>query len=485
MPADAGAPGAPGTPARDPPVCRHWRRGGCLYGETCRFAHPPDALGASAGDVSSRAGSGAAPPARNNRRVKKKGRCGHLRRFLIDAFGFECVASGAPILDVGGGRGELAFELCNLNGANAVVVDAVPLRLARYRQKLKKGWYDKSAPLSKYNDSSRVTTKSARFERNGDDDDTEEDKSRTPTHLRALWSPTLWRVEGSNDEDTAMTRSDQRGFLLSAFGSPDPLHDSRTKGSVNVVATPEPELSAETKELHAMATYEAWAAATRVAFQTRSEKKTKKRTEPKNGDEEDEASLCGNAHGASSTVTDALLAMASVHLAKKHQSPPLSDGTIRGSVFASDPRAADVDSALPANENKICECDDTLCGESPPDASFVRGLLRNCVVVVGMHSDQATEWIVDFALEHRVRFAVVPCCVCPGLFPKRRVFSGDGDDRVSKPVRSHEQFCEYLRGKAKPGEIELKRLPFEGKNTVVFSKFDTKGGRGYRAFRAE
>jgi hypothetical protein len=126
------------------------------------------------------------------------------------------------------------------------------------------------------------------------------------------------RIERRGHRDD---ESDQRGFLLSAFGSPDPLHDSRTKGSVNVVATPEPELSAETKELHAMATYEAWAAATRVAFQTRSEKKTKKRTEPKNGDEEDEASLCGNAHGASSTVTDALLAMASVHLTKKHREP--------------------------------------------------------------------------------------------------------------------------------------------------------------------
>lgn len=45
--------------------------------------------------------------------------------------------------------------------------------------------------------------------------------------------------------------------------------------------------------------------------------------------------------------------------------------------------------------------------------------------VVGMHSDQATEWIVDFALANNKPFAVVPCCVCPTVFPRRRTPAGD------------------------------------------------------------
>jgi hypothetical protein len=33
--------------------------------------------------------------------------------------------------------------------------------------------------------------------------------------------------------------------------------------------------------------------------------------------------------------------------------------------------------------------------------------------VVGMHPDQATEAILQFALECRKPFAIVPCCVFP------------------------------------------------------------------------
>jgi hypothetical protein len=89
--------------------------------------------------------------------------------------------------------------------------------------------------------------------------------------------------------------------------------------------------------------------------------------------------------------------------------------------------------------------------------------LRTCVAVVGLHSDHATEWIVDFALKFRIPFAVVPCCVCPTLFPERRNFDTGGE------VRTHEEFVEYLVRKGAPGEIGVGRLGFDGKDTVVYS----------------
>ena len=148
------------------------------------------------------------PRADQPARVNKKGRCGHLRRFLIDTFGAECVGSGAPILDVGGGRGELAFELCNLNGADAFVVDVVPMRLARYESKLERGWYDRSAPLAKYNDRERRPSyiRSAAY----DACSTATPQHETPKHLRLLWSPALWRVRddaGRAAKNTAEART--------------------------------------------------------------------------------------------------------------------------------------------------------------------------------------------------------------------------------------------------------------------------------------
>ena len=269
MPADAGAPDAPGPHVRAPPVCRHWSRGGCLYGETCRFAHPPDALGASPG-VPESAGvlrrDSAVSPARTNRRVKKKGRCGHLRRFLIDTFGAECVGSGAPILDVGGGRGELAFELCNLNGADAVVVDVVPMRLARYESKLERGWYDRSAPLAKYNDRERRPSTSSAANVGT------RQQHETPKHLRLLWSPALWRVR-----DDAASRGDEEDDVSFLAESPTESPTTRTIDTIDVISFLERDLTAATRERHAVATYSAWAAATRVAFSARGFTKKKKK----------------------------------------------------------------------------------------------------------------------------------------------------------------------------------------------------------------
>ena len=94
-------------------------------------------------------------------------------------------------------------------------------------------------------------------------------------------------------------------------------------------------------------------------------------------------------------------------------------------------------------------------------------MLRSCSAVVGMHPDAATEAIVDFALATNKPFAVVPCCVWSVDFPLRR-------DGRGRPVRTLDEFVAYLAAKA-PGRIATHVLPFEGKNTVVYSVPDPTG----------
>lgn len=45
--------------------------------------------------------------------------------------------------------------------------------------------------------------------------------------------------------------------------------------------------------------------------------------------------------------------------------------------------------------------------------SLLGSQLRGSSLVIGMHPDQATDGIVDFAMKYRKSFAVIPCCVFP------------------------------------------------------------------------
>jgi hypothetical protein len=100
---------------------------------------------------------------------------------------------------------------------------------------------------------------------------------------------------------------------------------------------------------------------------------------------------------------------------------------------------------------------------------------EECAVVVGMHPDEATESIVDFAVARGKPFAVVPCCVFPAMFPDRRVRrDGEGEDggggKVGGgvvPVTERRQLVRWLAGKTR-GEVAY--LAFEGANQVVYSK---------------
>ena len=86
--------------------------------------------------------------------------------------------------------------------------------------------------------------------------------------------------------------------------------------------------------------------------------------------------------------------------------------------------------------------------------------MSNCSVVVGMHPDQATEAIVDFALRENKPFAIVPCCVFPRMFQNRRLEDGTH-------VKKFEQFVQYLMEKD-PETVKLARLDFTGRNVCLY-----------------
>jgi hypothetical protein len=85
-------------------------------------------------------------------------------------------------------------------------------------------------------------------------------------------------------------------------------------------------------------------------------------------------------------------------------------------------------------------------------------------LVIGLHPDEATEPIADYALEAGLPFAVVPCCVFPRLFPERRL-AVDGGQAVA--VESYGQLVQYLMQKGGAGR---EVLGFVGANVVVFRR---------------
>ena len=209
-----------------PPVCRHWSRTGtCLYAERCRFLHPPDRDGVDAYDPSNKPverSDEKGDPERGTqgrRRVRKRGKCGFLRRFMLDTFGLERLRRGV-VLDVGGGNGELSFELENLNDVRCVVVDPQRIAVRKLEVKLRGGWYHRTAPLQRYNTAPPPPavegTREEREQRiakqieqtdgpsvSGPSSDAGGWRPRRPMHWRVLWSPALWMDGGGGGESGA------------------------------------------------------------------------------------------------------------------------------------------------------------------------------------------------------------------------------------------------------------------------------------------
>jgi hypothetical protein len=81
---------------------------------------------------------------------------------------------------------------------------------------------------------------------------------------------------------------------------------------------------------------------------------------------------------------------------------------------------------------------------------------------IGMHPDQATELIVDYALRFNKPFAIIPCCVFHRTFPDRKTANGT-------EVVQYQDFITYLT--EKDPSIKVEFLPFEGRNKILFKTY--------------
>ena len=84
-------------------------------------------------------------------------------------------------------------------------------------------------------------------------------------------------------------------------------------------------------------------------------------------------------------------------------------------------------------------------------------------LIVGFHPDQATEPCIDLARVLGIPYCVVPCCVFPSEFPDRRVRQAatpkdtedTRDEETMVPVRTYQQFLDYLQAKARAPMSEI------------------------------
>jgi hypothetical protein len=84
---------------------------------------------------------------------------------------------------------------------------------------------------------------------------------------------------------------------------------------------------------------------------------------------------------------------------------------------------------------------------------------------LGFHPDQATEPLLEWALERRVPFLIVPCCVFAREAAAVRVLQ-----RTGAQVTSYEQFFEYLveRARAAGCPVRVSRLALNGRNAALY-----------------
>jgi hypothetical protein len=186
----------------EPPLCKHWAKfKECLYHSRgkCKFSHPDSIVPKS---IQRHRTQGGRLQTRNDARVAQ------FRHFMATQLSasnnnnnsitntpitINTAFEGARVLDVAGGKGELAYQLIHLCGVESChVVDPRSLSLGRFQQRRQRGFYHRSIFLHPEIVSQR--------------DDEEQDVG----HLRCLFTADLWKMHGDDKQEINFRESNGR-----------------------------------------------------------------------------------------------------------------------------------------------------------------------------------------------------------------------------------------------------------------------------------
>ena len=93
------------------------------------------------------------------------------------------------------------------------------------------------------------------------------------------------------------------------------------------------------------------------------------------------------------------------------------------------------------------------------DENFDVDLINKSSLIIGMHPDEATDFIIDIAMKNNKSFAVVPCCVFPKIFVNRFLKNGEF-------VSDYPKYIKFIEEKIPEYKVDF--LEIIGRNKIIY-----------------
>ena len=404
-----------------------------------------------------------------------------FRKFLVETFGLERLGEGEGVLDVAGGKGQLSFELVNLcRGVRSTVVDARNTDTINYRKIV-----DRHKRLA-VKRRAHLRRKEPDFdEQNAVPISVDSIPYEVPGHVVAYFGPDLWRRDRDRDPDREKAQERARESWERGYGGKGRREREATTSTTTTTTEGEKPKEKKKKKVKPGSRYRGvahdivsgtWAAYIRQQGGTRCLGRFGSEVEAAKAFDAASLEAFGpEAKGLNCRdegVGEGPSPAAGEHAGGRHHAVvmgcwvcgPVGRGGEPQRAIQPAAKCDDGVSGYSQHKSFRCPHNAARSGEQirprrldPEEAARV---IAGCSVVVGLHPDQATGDIVDFALETNKPFALVPCCTFAQTFQDRVLADG-------KRVSTYEDLLTWLRQKDE-GRIKQTTLGAPGRNVVLY-----------------